>query len=113
MFIGAAQGMFGLLADLSRVSAGRRFDIDLQAVDVETLLIDWLNELLYLAEEHGIVFSEFEIRELVVNDAARLTARAVGGDPAVLFKSIKAATFSGLSIRQDGGMLEADLVFDV
>jgi SHS2 domain-containing protein len=113
LFAGAAQGMFGLLSDVSGLSAERQFDIDLRAIDAETLLIDWLNELLYLAEEHGIVFVEFEFQALSVQDGARLTARAAGSRPGALFKVIKAATFGGLSIAEQDDGLQAELVFDV
>jgi len=113
LFASAARGMFGLLTDLSAVVPDRQFEIDLQAIDAETLLIDWLNELLYLAEQHGVVFIEFTIRELAANGSARLRAQAGGGRPAELFKVIKAATFHGLSIRQGDDGLQAELVFDV
>lgn len=114
LFVGAAQGMFGLLADLSQVEHDHSFEIDLRAIDAETLLIDWLNELLYLAEERGIVFAGFAIRSLVANDSgATLFALARGGQPRELHKIIKAATFSGLSIQQVNGELQAEIVFDV
>ncbi|HLF26958.1 MAG TPA: archease [Anaerolineae bacterium] len=114
LFVGAAQGMFGLLTDLSKVSAARAFEIDLQAIDAETLLIDWLNELLYLAEEHAVVFAEFAIHRLTVSDdKAEVRASVRGGRPAELFKAIKAATFHGVSIRQDVDGFQVELVFDV
>ncbi len=113
LFAGAARGMFGLLTDLSAVVPDRYFEIDLEAIDVETLLIDWLNELLYLAEQHGFVFVDFTIHEVTAGDGARLRAQASGGRPAQLFKVIKAATFHGLSIRQDEDGLQVELVFDV
>ena len=113
LFAGAAEGMFGLLTDLSHVTPDRDFEIELQAIDVETLLIDWLNELLYLGEQHGLVFNRFTILDLVANGDARLRAQVGGGQPAELFKVIKAATFHGLSIRRDNDGLQAELVFDV
>jgi len=113
LFAGAAQGMFGLLTDLSRVAPVRRFEIDLRAIDVETLLIDWLNELLYLSEEHGVVFTAFTIHDLTADGGARLRAQVDGGRPSQLFKVIKAATFHGLSIDHDDDGLQAELVFDV
>jgi len=113
LFAGAAQGMFGLLTDLSRVAPARRFEIDLRAIDVETLLIDWLNELLYLSEQHGVVFTAFTIHDLTADGGARLRAQVDGGRPSQLFKVIKAATFHGLSIDHDDDGLQAELVFDV
>jgi len=113
LFALAAEGMFGLLTDLSTVERSRHVEIALRAIDVETLLIDWLNELLFLSEQNGIVFAEFAVDELVVADGARLAARAVGGRPRELNKVIKAATFHGLSIRQNAEGCQAELVFDV
>jgi SHS2 domain-containing protein len=113
LFAGAAEGMFGLLTDLSQVTPVRQFEIDLRAIDVETLLIGWLNELLYLSEEQGVVFTGFTIHDLTVNGGARLRAQAVGGHPSELSKVIKAATFHGLSIVHDDVGLQAELVFDV
>jgi len=113
LFAGAAEGMFGLLTDLSQVRPVRQFEIDLRAIDVETLLVDWLNELLFLAEERGLVFVDYVIDELTANGGARLRARASGGQPGQLYKVIKAATFNGLSIREVDGELQAEIVFDV
>ena len=113
LFAGAAQGMFGLLTDLSAVEPERSFEVALRAIDGETLLIDWLNELLYLAEAHGLVFTHFTIDELVVDDFAHLQAQARGGHPAKLSKVIKAATFHALSIVRDDDGFKAELVFDV
>jgi len=113
LFARAARGMFSLLTDLSGLTPEHSFDIELRAIDVETLLVDWLNELLYLAERHDLVFVTFNIHELSIAGEARLRATVEGNRPAELFKVIKAATFSGLSIRRDADDLEAELVFDV
>lgn len=113
LFVGAAQGMFGLLTDLSCIAPERSFGVALQAIDVETLLIDWLNELLYLSEAHAVVFCEFAVDSFQANDGARLQAHVRGGRPAELLKHIKAATFSSLSIERDGQAIQAELVFDV
>ena len=113
LFTAAAEGMFGLLADLSIVSRDQKHDIDLRAVDAEALLIDWLNELLYLAEQRGLVFARFDIHRLDTTDGAQLAATAFGGRPRELNKVIKAATFHGLAIRRDAAGFQVDLVFDV
>src|SRR3972149_5535451 len=62
VFEAAAEGMFGLLTDLSPIVPEQHHDIRLHAIDVETLLVDWLNELLYLAGQHGLAFTRFTIR---------------------------------------------------
>jgi len=113
LFIASAKGMFGLLADLAQITICRHVSVELHAIDFETLLIDWLNELLYLSEQHGVIFVEFAVEELSSGNDVSLRAHAAGGSPAELFKVIKAATFSGLTIRRVDDAFQAELVFDV
>lgn len=120
LFAAAARGMFSLLTDLSAVEARREIELDLRAIDTETLLVDWLNELLYLSEQRQIVFNEFEIIQLDEPEAgriervARLRARVAGGPvPGGLRKVIKAATFSSLAIDRDAAAYSTEIVFDV
>jgi SHS2 domain-containing protein len=114
LFAAAARGMFSLLTDLSLVNETKRVQLELESVDLETLLIDWLNELLYRSEEDGVVFTQFTIHALgIAPDAAQLVATARGGVPAVLDKTIKAATFSSLRIEREASGYRAEIVFDV
>ena len=114
LFAAAARGMFGLLIDSEGVTADREIAVRLAAEDRETLLIDWLNELLFQSEQTGVVFTEFSIERLHESPAPlQLEARARGGRPPTLARAIKAATFAGLEIAPVDGVLEATIVFDV
>ncbi len=84
--------------------------IEVHATDREALLVDWLNELIFLAETERWVPAEFQ----VVGDTGamlRVLARGVSVEEAPA--RAKAATFSGLAIRPIRDGLEADVVFDV
>ena len=61
-FANIAYGMFSLIAELEGAGEGFCREIDLQAPDQETLLVDWLNELLYIFDVDHVIFSKFEIR---------------------------------------------------
>jgi SHS2 domain-containing protein len=119
LFAAAARGMFSLVADLAAVAPGRELELDLRAIDTETLLIDWLNELLYLAEQKRIIFSSFQILQLDepepghADGAAHLRARVAGGPVPALRKTIKAATFNSLAIARDAAGVTTEIVFDV
>jgi SHS2 domain-containing protein len=114
LFTAAARGMFSLLTDLTGAPESRQLEIEIESADTESLLIDWLNELLYRSEEEGVVFKRFSIHELDPgSERARLVATAWGGAPARLDKTIKAATFSSLNIEHDAAGYRADIVFDV
>ncbi|HUK86268.1 MAG TPA: archease [Terriglobales bacterium] len=109
LFANAARGMFTLQGGgLPPPLQERR--VEVEGVDRETLLVNWLNELLYLQERHGEVYSEFEMEEL---SATRLRARVRGGAQAGVRRRIKAVTFHDLRVRQTAEGWQATLVLDV
>jgi SHS2 domain-containing protein len=102
--------MYSLMADLDGLVATTWHDVRLEDWDLESLLVSWLNELLFLTEVEGLLFVQFRIKSL--SDTV-LVAR-VGGVPGSVSKaSIKAATFHDLClVRQDDGWATV-ITFDV
>ena len=84
--------------------------IELQAVDTETLLVDWLHELLVALELEQLAFREIELE---ITDGKKLvgTLRAV---PIIsIEKPVKAVTYNELLSQESPDGLEATVVFDV
>jgi len=107
----AAIGMSSLLvAELSSVPLAISRDLSLEAFDAETLLVDWLSELAYFAEEEQLVFREFHLSDVTLR---RMTAHIRGGRPPELQKHIKAVTYHDLAIEQTATGVTATIVFDV
>jgi riboflavin kinase/FMN adenylyltransferase len=98
LFAGAARGMFSLMADLDGMVATEWRQVHLKAWDIESLLVDWLNELLFLAETAGLLFLESRIEML---SETELVAQAGSASGDVDRAHIKAATFHNLELRQD------------
>ncbi len=110
LFVGAARGMYSLMAEPEDLLAVRWQEIQLEAPDRETLLVDWLNELLFLTEVEELLFAEFRITSL---NGTTLQAQA-GGTVAPIGKAhIKAATFHDLRIVREGDGWSALITFDV
>lgn len=111
LFVHAAEVMFSLIGDCERDAAPRfEMEIRLEGPDRESLLIDWLNELLYLFETKSVHFFAFDIRELTTTS---LEARVCGGPLTLHEKAIKAATFHDLHISETSEGLEVTVVFDI
>jgi SHS2 domain-containing protein len=109
LFVQAALGMCSLLGVRLVNGPRERLSLDLKAADSETLLVDFLNELLFLVdrENFGPDRIDLEIRDqrlAMVIDGAQIAERG---------KEIKAATFAGLVIRRGEHGLETRVVFDV
>jgi SHS2 domain-containing protein len=105
----AAQGMYDLIA--AQISKERRFtrQITLQFIEPEDLLIDFLNELLYLAESEELIFDHFHL----VIEGNQMHAKLVGAPIKSMAKEIKAATYHHLNIVESNQGLYANIVFDV
>lgn len=107
----AAQGLFYLLRCEARGPAAPvRRQIALEADDPETLLVDWLNELIYLSETHGELYTSFAFEELTWT---RLQATVQGWDHHPPQKYIKAATFFDLKLVSTPEGYEVTITFDV
>jgi SHS2 domain-containing protein len=85
-------------------------EIEVDGVDRESLLVNWLNEILYLEQTHQLVCERFHIAEL---DNRHLHARIETRKCDPSQTHIKAVTFHNLQIREVSGGLEAEVVLDV
>jgi SHS2 domain-containing protein len=85
-------------------------ELDIRSPDRDALLVDWLNELIWLAETERWVATEFEIHS-ATNTMLQARVRGVPVDEAPA--RIKAATFHGLKIAPVADGLEAEVIVDV
>jgi SHS2 domain-containing protein len=84
--------------------------VEVNGVDRETLLVNWLNEILYLEQTQGEVYDRFRILEASDH---HLRAQLGGGKSSNRVSQIKAATFHNLKVDQSPEGLEATVVVDV
>lgn len=85
-------------------------EIKIKASDANTLLVDFLNELLYLSDTEELVFPEIEFKK--INEKG-LEAVASGYKYDNLKIEIKAATFHGLEIKKEKEKFSAEIIFDI
>lgn len=110
LFANAAYGMARLMADADETGRTVEHSVELEAYDVETLLVSWLGELLYLSERGGYVFTDFDPLEVTPTQLRAV----VRGKPVLRHRThIKAATFNELEIAPTDGGCETTIVFDV
>jgi riboflavin kinase/FMN adenylyltransferase len=110
LFAGAAKGMYSLMADLDGLVATDWREIRLEAWDPPALMVDWLNELLFITEVEGLVFVESRIEAL---EETVLVARAGGSAAPITKAHIKAATFHDLKFVRDGPGWSTVITLDV
>jgi SHS2 domain-containing protein len=84
--------------------------VELTASDRESLLVDWLNELVYRAEVNKCVYGDLHVDR--ANDK-HLEATLRGREPSYPRTSVKAATWHRLHVLETPGGFEATVVLDV
>jgi len=84
--------------------------VSLRAADLETLMVDWLGEVLYLTERHGRCWS---VRSIAVTEAPQLHATLSCRSRCQPQRTIKAVTYGGLRIVKTCDGYETNIVLDV
>lgn len=85
-------------------------DVHVRGSDLDALLVDWLNELLYLAETRCWIPHDAEALEA---SHTRVRGRVRGTRVPIAPSLVKAATHHGLHVTPVRGGYEAEVVFDV
>ena len=99
-----ATGMFSVIADLEGIDLTETRRAEVDSVDREALVVDWLNELLYRYEAEGFLPKAFRVT--ADGDATSLAAECQG-EPVDenrhrLRTAVKAATYHGIQVRHEG-----------
>ena len=112
-FANAAKGLFSLITELDDVEEVVYRDIELTAPDQESLLVEWLNELIYLFDAENIIFKRFDITQLSQTHLkARSYGHKVDSSKHKLKTGVKAATYHMLKIdKSNGGKVQ--VLFDI
>ncbi len=110
LFVHSAQALFSAGGAHGEVSLPVSRTVEVCGADLETLLVNWLNELLYLQETYGESYTRFEIQAF---SDRRLRAAIYAAPGARARRVIKAVTFHGLRIERSADGWEAVFVVDV
>jgi SHS2 domain-containing protein len=78
--------------------------------DINSLLVDWLNEILSRSDLNRKVYNNFQIEELTEN---HLQAKIAGQKIDRKQIEIKAATYHGLEVKKVNEYWEAIIIFDI
>jgi len=114
LFQYAAEAFAEIVTDPKTVLAKETREIFLQADGIETLLIHWLNEFVYLFDTDGLIFADIEI--LYLDDCqvkARVRGEPFDDDRHEIRTVIKSATYHQLKVSRKNGLWQARVIFDI
>ena len=102
LFTNFALGLFDVICDMGKVLPLEEIKINISSSDLESLLVKWLNELIFIFDSKRMLLSKFDIKTV---DHDSLSA-VVSGEKFDLKRhemrlSVKAATYHKLSIKKN------------
>ncbi len=112
LFACAGEALFALVgATVDETSPPEERPVRLHAPDAENLLVDWLNELVYLYETTGLAFTTIDVSTWTPTGLeATVQGRRPTGPPRL---HVKAVTYHELAVRPDGDGWLAQVTFDI
>ncbi len=110
----AAKALFNFIIDLKRVKPEKELQISVEGDDYESLLFNWLNELLFQAEHHRMFFSQFKIEYLTPRRLkATVWGETMDRKRHQVNNEVKACTYHLLRVEKKGDNYEVQAVCDV
>jgi len=114
LFVNAARGMFALMIKPHTARPVETRPVTAHGIDLPSLLVAWLNELLYQCEVEELAPSDVQVLA-VERDGIKgeLSGEPIDRERHRLKGMVKAATYHLLECRKDGELWRARVVFDV
>lgn len=114
LFSNAALGLVNLITDPESIAQRLRIDLEVSSDDTDSLLVEWLNELIYFFDAEHILFNRFDIGNLTHNQL-KATCHGESFDPTKhkIKIGVKAATYHMLSVDKNDAGYKARIIFDI
>jgi len=111
-FANAAYGLFSIIAELNKVRGGESRPVAVSAEDVEGLLFNWLNHLIYIFEVEYLLFKRFDITEFTEHNLkATCWGETYNPSRHQLKLGVKSATYYMLKVDREKNQVQ--VIFDV
>lgn len=114
LFENAGEAFFHLITDLRKVRRRVKRRINIGGESLDRLMVDWLNELLYLHDVENFLFKGFKVESVGEGGLKAV----VKGEPYqegihVIKTEVKAVTYHRIEVRQKNGRWRAQIILDL
>jgi SHS2 domain-containing protein len=117
MFENAARGMVGIIYEILEEGGekvSRNVELTLTEDNREQLLIDWLNEVLFILETEGFIPTKFDVTQLT-DRSLKALIHGSPLDPRIhRYKTeVKSTTYHMLEIGRENDIYSGTILFDI
>lgn len=111
-FANAARAVFSAIINIDKIDVLEEREIILEGTDIETLLHDWLSELIFLFSTENVLFKDFSVS--ISGNKLSGIARGEKFDTKkhTIETEVKAVTYHAMKIKEESGQWTAEVVCD-
>ncbi|MCA9017636.1 MAG: archease [Planctomycetaceae bacterium] len=114
LFSEAARGLVSILVDdPAQIRPIQEFTIEVEGTDLEYLLFDWLNELLFRFETEQLLLSDCDVNVNQRGLKAQARGETFQPERHKLAHEIKAITYHQLEVKQTSNGWQARFIVDI
>jgi protein archease len=114
LFANSAFALFDVMTDVEKIEIKERVPLEVEGVDRDDLMVNWMRELLYLYQGSGYLLREFQVRE--VKDTlvkADVCGEKIDPDRHEIKKEVAAVAYHKSRMEKTGNQWTAQLIFEV
>ncbi|MCM8828737.1 MAG: archease, partial [Candidatus Omnitrophica bacterium] len=114
LFVNAAEGLYDILKPgdkLEDITIKKKMDCF--SGSIEGLLVLFLNNLLFLAMKHHLIFTKFLINIKCLKKVSNLKCDMVGCKFNLIEREVKAVTYHRLKIEKIGDLFQTYIIVDI
>ena len=114
LFSNAALALFSLITEPENIEEKSHLNLKVRSEDRDSLLVEWLNELIYFFDAKHILCNRFDIESLTHNELKAI-CYGEGFDPMKhkIKRGVKAATYHMLKLDKNNDGYKAQIILDI
>lgn len=114
LFANSAFALFDLITDVDKVEVRDHLPLEVEGVDRDDLMVNWMRELLYLFQGSGYVLKEFKVHEA---KETRVRAEVCGEkydpDRHEIRREFRSVAYHQSRIEKTGEQWTAQVIFEL
>lgn len=115
LFADAALAMFEVMINTKQVKSTVTRKVKLSGNDLQSLMFNWLNELLLYVDSESLVFSDFKVKvdEKKFTLSAECKGEKINQEKHETRTAVKSATYHQMKIEKEKNIWKAQVILDI
>lgn len=114
LFANSAFALFDLMTDVDKIEVQERLPLEVEGVDRDDLMVNWMRELLYLYQGSGYLLKEFKVLEAKESCVrGEVSGEKYNPDRHEIRREFRSVVFHQSRMEKTGDQWTAQVIFEL